>query len=167
MSRVNQFFRCLIARLNQDDKRIIEKYLSDKEQKLLYKLPVYDIKHCVNVASDVIKGEKEEELLKKNIDFTELVRAALLHDIGKSIKPLNPIDKSLLVILNKITKGRIKKYEDKSRKIYIYFNHGKEGYKLLIGNHYSEEFLNLIRDHHDYEIENQWLKILRKYDDMN
>ncbi len=167
MSRVKQFFRCLTARLDDEDKEIIEKYLSSKEKKLLYKLPVYDIKHCVNVAKDIKNNEKEEDLLKINIDFTKLIKSALLHDIGKSFKPLNPIDKSILVILNKVTKGSIRKYEDKSRSIYIYFNHGKEGYKILKGNDYSEEFLKIIRDHHDYSEISEWLKILRKYDDMN
>ena len=167
MRRVKQFFRCITAKLTEEDKKIINEYLNENEINLLYKLPVYDIKHCVSVAMDIKTNESEDKLIKNNINYKELIRIALLHDIGKSYKILNPFDKSILVLSNKFTKGRIKKYENKSRKIYIYFNHGKEGYKILKGNEYSEEFLKVIRDHHDYSKNNKWLEIIRKYDDMN
>lgn len=167
MGRVKQFFRSITAKLTIEDKEFIQSYLNKKEIDLIYKLPIYDIKHCINVAKDISTNENKKDLIKQGIDYNELIKSALLHDIGKSIKPLNPIYKSILVLSNKFTKGKIKKFEDKSRKIYIYFNHGKEGYKILKGNDYSEEFLEVIRDHHDYSNKSNWLDIIRKYDDRN
>lgn len=167
MGRIKQFIRCVAAKITEDDKRLIREYLDKGEVALLYKLPVYDMKHCINVARSIIENENEEYLIKKGINYKELVKSALLHDIGKSVRPLNPVDKSILVLLSKFTRGSIRKYEGKSKKIYIYFNHGKEGYKLIKGNDYSEEFLSVVRNHHDYSVSNEWLSILRKHDDMN
>lgn len=167
MGRIKQFLKCITAKLTNEDKKFINEYLSKDESELLYKLPVYDIKHCVNVARDIKLNETEDSVSEKNIEYNKLIKSALLHDIGKSYKPLNPIDKSILVLLSKFTKGKIKKFEHKSKNIYIYFNHGKEGYKILKVNDYSEEFLSVVRDHHDYSKTNSWLEIIRKYDDKN
>ncbi len=167
MGRINQFFKCITARLTNEDKNFISEHLSGNECKLIYNLPVYDIKHCINVARDIKLNESEKSMAAIGLDYNEVIKSAILHDIGKSYKPLNPIDKSILVLLSKFTKGKIKKFEDKSRKIYIYFNHGKEGYEMIKGNDYSEEFLKIIRDHHDYRTTNKWLEVIRKYDDRN
>lgn len=167
MGRVNQFFKCITAKLTEEDKNFISEYLSEDECKLIFKLPVYDIKHCVNVARDIKLNESKQSMASIGLNYDQVIKSALLHDIGKAYKPLNPIDKSVLVLLSKFTKGKIKKFEDKSRKIYIYFNHGKEGYEMIKGNDYSEEFLKIVKEHHNYSTTNKWLKLIRKYDDRN
>ena len=47
---------------------------------------------------------------------------ALLHDVGKGEFGLNLVEKSVLVLLNNLTKGKIKKY-DNIKQIDIYYNH--------------------------------------------
>lgn len=167
MSRIKQFIKCLFAKINEKDRKFINEYLDEKEKLLFYKLPVYDVKHSVNVAKDIFNNEPIYKLDKININKDEIIKSAILHDIGKLYNPLNPIDKSLLVLLNSFTKGKIKKYSGKSSKIYIFFNHGEEGYKMLSGKKYSNEFLYTIRNHHNYTEKSKWLDILRKYDDRN
>ncbi|WP_346884719.1 HDIG domain-containing metalloprotein [Clostridium sp. UBA4395] len=167
MNRVKQFINCIFAKITKKDREFINNYLDENEKKLLYKLPVYDLKHSVNVARDIYTNESEEEIKKNNLNHKEIVKSAILHDVGKIHTPLNVIDKSILVLLNNITKTKIKKYSDRNSKIYIFYNHGEEGYKILKGKGYDKEFLNIIRNHHNYKIQNKWLDILRKYDDRN
>lgn len=167
MNRVKQFINCVFAKITKEDREFINNYLDENEKKLLYKLPVYDLKHSVNVARDIYTNESEEEIKKNNLNHKEIVKSAILHDVGKIHTPLNVIDKSILVLLNNITKTKIKKYSDRNSKIYIFYNHGEEGYKILKGKGYDKEFLNIIRNHHNYKIQNKWLDILRKYDDRN
>lgn len=167
MSRVKQFIKCLFATINEEDKDFINKYLDEEEKLLLYKLPIYDIKHSINVARDIYINESKSNLSKINHNNNEIIKSAILHDIGKSYNPLNPIDKSILVLLNSVTKGKIIKYMEKSPKIYIFFNHGEEGYKMLTGKKYSDEFLYTIRNHHNYMKKSKWLDTLRMYDDRN
>lgn len=167
MSRIKQFIRCLTAKINEDDYKFISQYLNEKEIELLYRLPIYDIKHCINVAMDIKNNENKLELDEIKLNYYELIKSGLLHDLGKSIRPLNPIEKAILVILSKFTNGKIKQYQNKSKRIYIYFNHGEEGYNLLNNSEYSREFLDVIRYHHDYSKSSNWLNILRKYDNIN
>ncbi len=167
MNRVKQFVSCVFAKITKKDIEFINNYLDENEKKLLYKLPVYDLKHSINVARDIYINESEEEIKKNNLNHKEIIKSAILHDVGKIHTPLNVIDKSILVLLNNITKTKIKKYSDRNSKIYIFYNHGEEGYKILKEKGYDKEFLNIIRNHHNYKIQNKWLDILRKYDDRN
>lgn len=163
--RVKQFIRAITAKINEDDIKFINKYLTKDERNLFLKLKIYDQKHSINVAKSI-----EEYLLKGkekiNIDKKELIKAGLLHDIGKLKKSLNPVEKSILVVLNKVTKGGLKKL-DNIASINIYYNHGLEGYKILKKNNYSKEFLILVKDHHNYKIKNRSIEILRECDDNN
>ncbi|GAA0778759.1 HD domain-containing protein [Clostridium subterminale] len=167
MNRVKQFINCIFAKITKKDVKFINDYLDEYEKNLLYKLPVYDVKHSVNVAREIYINESEEEIKKNNLNYKEVVKSAILHDVGKVHMPLNPVDKSILVLLNHFTKTKIKRYSDRNSKIYIFFNHGEEGYKILKEKGYNKEFLNVIRNHHNYKVQNKWLDILRKYDDRN
>ena len=165
MYRIKQFIKSVLARLDYEDENFINDYLDSSEKKLLYKLPVADIKHSINVARDILNDISLQKSYENDIDI--IIKCALLHDIGKQINPLNPVEKSILVILNSITKGKIKNYENKNKKIYIYYNHGYEGYNLLDKKKYSKEFLDTIRYHHNYKIKSKYLDLLREYDDKN
>jgi len=72
------------------------------------------------------------------------------------------------VILDKLTGGKLAKHS-KYKKIDSYYNHGEIGYKILkeIGQ-YDEEFLQIIKNHHNKDISNnEVLCILQKWDDKN
>lgn len=167
MNRIKQFIRCITAKLNNEDELFIDKYLNNYEKNLLYKLPIYDIKHSVNVARDIDNNTNSIDIQNVNIEYKQLIKSALLHDIGKAYKPLNPIEKSIIVILNSLTKGKLRKYKEKSKKIYVYYSHGEEGYKILENKGYNQEFLEVIRYHHNYNKRSSWIDIIRKYDDRN
>ena len=51
--RVKQFYRSIIAKLNDEDLDFLKTYLEIHELQLFNQLPTYDQKHCVNVAKDV------------------------------------------------------------------------------------------------------------------
>lgn len=161
--RIKQFFWCFSAYIDIYDKEFIEKYLNENECELFYKLPKYEQKHSIRTAKDVHKVLRNNKL-----DNEMLIKAALLHDIGKIYCKLNPIDKGVLVIMDKITKGHLKKYKD-VKKIYVYYNHAEIGYNLLMKYNYDDELLYLIRNHHNYKItdESKYLSILKLCDSRN
>lgn len=166
--RVKQFFKAISAKITAEDLSLINEYLNENEIQLFNRLPVYDKKHCINVARDIIKEVDENEFNKNNKDITHnmLIKAALLHDIGKLYKTLNPVDKSILVLLDKATKGNLKNYKT-IKKIHVYYNHGEEGYKLLKDKNYNNKFLEVIKNHHNKEIECPYTEIIKKYDNRN
>jgi len=161
--RVKQFMWAITAKFKPIDKKLIDKYLNKKEKNLFYQLRVSDKHHSIRVCNDALDKYNQED-----IDENKLAKIALLHDVGKISSRLNIIDKSVIVILDKITKGKLRKYKS-NRKIDTYYNHPKKSVDLLNDiNKYDNEFLEAIEKHHYKEIgSNVYLKIVKKCDDNN
>lgn len=160
--RVKQFYWSITSRVSAKDEEFIKEYLNAQEICLFQKLPDYEKMHAIKVAKDVEKlynGEEERKVI--------LMKAALLHDIGKISHRLSPVNKSVIVILDSISSGRIKKY-DNIKKINVYYNHADIGYSMLKKFGYEERFLYLIKNHHnDNIIGDKELDILKKCDSRN
>jgi putative nucleotidyltransferase with HDIG domain len=165
--RIKQFWWAISSYFKDIDNEYIDRYLDDHEKLLFDKLKIGDKHHCVRVSKDSL--EIYDKLLAKveNIDKDQLAKAALLHDIGKAERPLNFIEKSIVVILHKITKGKIRRYEN-IKILDIYYNHPKKGVDMLWPYGYSEEFLQVIRLHHSKKvIDNPMLNIVIESDNKN
>ncbi|MEY8764555.1 MULTISPECIES: HD domain-containing protein [Clostridium] len=162
--RVKQFYWALTAELNDSDKNFIKVNLNENEFRLFNKLSLQERKHSVKVAYDVQKICNDKF---KNIDVSLLLKAALLHDVGKVYTKLNILDKSLLVLGDKISKGRLKKFCN-IKKIKVYYYHPKLGKELLENIEKNNELLYLVENHHNNRIKgNLNLDILRYCDKIN
>ena len=108
--------------------------------------------------------------LNIDVDMYKLGRAALLHDIGKGKIHLSLLEKSTVVLLDKLTRGKIKKY-DNIKQINVYYNHPNIGLGILIKNGFQHdtELLDVVRYHHSRNIkkENKMLNIIKICDDKN
>lgn len=160
--RIKQFVWSLSSDINEEDKKYSENILNDDELNLFKRLTKSEQKHSINVSKDV-------EILcsQKGIASEILVKIALLHDIGKIQKPVNVINKSIIVILNSITKGKIKKFIN-IKDIDVYYNHGKMGVAILKSYGYNSRFLYLVENHHNENIlgDNE-LDIIKVCDNKN
>ncbi|MFT5874408.1 MAG: putative nucleotidyltransferase with HDIG domain [Clostridium sp.] len=160
--RIKQFYRSIVSKINDEDIDFLKIYLEIHELQLFNQLPTYDQKHCINVARDV-----KSTCNKRKLQSSFLIKVALLHDIGKIYNSMNPLDKSIMVIMNKITKGKIRKH-NKIKNINIYYNHGDIGYSLLKKYGYDDRFLFLVKNHHNNNIiEDIELNLLKECDDRN
>ncbi|WBW97600.1 HD domain-containing protein [Oceanirhabdus sp. W0125-5] len=148
--RIKQFFRGVFQRVGNDEYKFIKKYLDSYELDLFNKLTSYEKIHAYTVAKK-ISDKLINQGYKDNIDRDRLIKAALLHDIGKIECAMNIIEKSIIVILDKFFRNKLKK--SKSKKINIYYNHAEVGYNILLNKEYSEEFLNIIKFHHCDNVE--------------
>jgi putative nucleotidyltransferase with HDIG domain len=171
LNRVKQFFTALTAKIYKEDIELVRRYLNEFEMNLFQQLMPYEQKHSINVAKDALRVcEKRKKDNLYNINEKRLIKACLLHDIGKINIKLNILDRTLLVIFDKLSGGKIKRIHNK--KIDVYYNHGNIGYKLLRKYNYDDEFLYLIKNHHKkhkYENVNysEELDILRECDKKN
>lgn len=165
--RVKQFIWHLTSKWQSIDNELINKYLSKEEREVFNKLNVSEQQHSIRVCNDALNKVNNENI---KINKNKLAKVALLHDIGKIIKSLNIIDKSIIVILDKITNGNLKKHTN-LKKIDVYYNHPKNGVKILKNiNKYDNEFLEAISKHHKKYTKlenNMYLKIIRECDDRN
>lgn len=160
--RIRQFYNYMTAIVDAEDKIYLDKCLNIDERNLFYKLSVHEQKHSINVAKDV------ESICDKNLmNSNDLVKAALMHDIGKLKTKMNIIEKSIIVILDNISGGRIKRFTN-IQKIYVYYNHANDGAKILEELNEDSRILYLIRNHHNKSIRDDLeLSILKMCDDRN
>lgn len=164
--RVKQFFWALFSKINSSDIDFINSYLNQVETDLFNKLHVNEQKHSIRVAKDVLNEytfRNSELKMKESV----LVKAGILHDIGKTQGKINIFEKSILVIVNKLSKGRIKKMSC-IKKIKLFYNHAEIGYEILREYDYDERFLYIIKNHHNYSIKNDFeLNLLMICDNRN
>lgn len=167
--RVKQFYWTISSFFRKVDYKYINEYLTLEEVEFFNRLKKSEKLHCIRVSKDA--AEYYESILQKErlVDVSKdmVIKLGLLHDIGKIKQPLTAIDKSIVVILNKLTKGELKN-KSKSKKVYIYYNHPEEGVKILKDIGYDEEFLYAVKNHHK-KIQNpsMALKILKYADNKN
>ena len=174
--RIKQAIWAISSNFKEIDYTYINKYLDKNEIILFNKLKRSEKYHCIRVCYDCLRINSENKL---NIDEVVLAKLALLHDIGKIDYGLNLIEKSILVILNKITKGALKNFSN-FKSVDVYYNHGLKGKNILLreqkknlsSNLYNDEFLNAIENHHKNANDkifnnNILLKILLEADNIN
>ena len=160
--RVKQFYRSMVSKINDEDIDFLKLYLETYELQLFHQLPTYEQKHCINVARDVKDTCNQRVLQSKG-----LIKVALLHDIGKIYSNMNPIDKSIMVIMHSITNGKMESHK-KNKNVNMYYNHGDIGYNLLRKYGYDDRFLFLVKNHHNSKItQDIELDLLKECDDRN
>lgn len=93
MKRVKQLRKALFPRLNLSDVQFVDTILDCTEKELFSRMSLVDQRHCVDTALMLraIHSPKADPLLLK---------AALLHDIGKSKSQISLGVRVLFVILN-------------------------------------------------------------------
>lgn len=136
-------------------------HLNTREEGLFERLQLSEQKHSINVAKDMKHNVQDQHK-----DY--LIKLGLLHDIGKIQNKLTPIDKAIIVVLDKLTKGKLKNYT-KYKKINGYYNHSEIGYKMLkeTGD-YDQLFLQAVKGHHSKpDKDDVLLRTLQKWDDEN
>lgn len=154
--RIKQFIKAMTATVSDTDKEWIKMYLSPEEESIFLKLKRYEQRHCIDVAL---------WLSKKTNENAEMIRLGLLHDVGKSQYPLNPFEKSIMVVLDRLSRGRVKQF-GKLKMVKCYYNHPQSGYEMLkASGTYDEAFLEIIKTHH-IKGDSDRLKLLQEADDL-
>lgn len=165
--RVKQFVWGVTSIFKKIDYDYISMFLDNEEIKIFNELKHSDKHHCIRVCRDSIRLK---ESLNIDVDTYKLGRAALLHDVGKSVRHLSLIEKSVIVLADKFTKGKIKKY-DQIKQVNIYYNHPKIGAKILENKGFKKdkELLEVVKYHHNNRIEtnNYYLNIIKECDNKN
>ena len=103
-----------------------------------------------------------EDFILQNRDM--LIKTGLLHDVGKSVKRINIIDKSIIVILNKITSGRLRAV--KNSKIQCYYRHSEYSKNMLKDYIKDEKMLYIIENHHS-DTDDMEILVFQVMDDRN
>lgn len=98
IQRVRQFFRAIFATMREADHALVRQSLSKAEQELFYAMHVADQVHARNVARTALALAEENPC---GVDRTLLLRAALLHDVGRRTGDLDVWGKVFAVLAMK------------------------------------------------------------------
>lgn len=165
--RVKQFYINVTDLMSKEDYKYVQNNINKKEFELFVKLSKSEQKHSVRIAKEIESAINN--LVVDNQEIVDnkklLIKVALLHDIGKIRKRLNVIDKSIIVILNKLTKGKLKNVE-KSKKVQCYYNHSEYSYEILKKIIDDELLLKIVKNHHK-DTDDEIIKFFKKIDDKN
>lgn len=136
--RIKQLLNYFVFKYKKEDDLIAKKYLSNEEYAIFEKMTDYDKKHSVNIVKDILKSNN----YKDNI---YLIKASLLHDIGK-IEGYNIINR----IFYALTKNK---------------RHCEKGYEIM--KDVDKNIAEFILHHHDKNPENEIIIQFQKIDDVN
>ncbi len=172
--RCRQLFRALFAKMEPKDHAVVDRYLNEIEKLLFYRMQPAVQKHCVNVAEtvSVIAGARPD------LDHSLLMKAALLHDIGKSGLKISLTDRIWYVLVRKFSSGLAQKLARPGKSplmsrlrnaFYIHLNHGKIGASMAQNAGLSEELVFFVRNHHNTNLisGSEELEILIRADELN
>lgn len=154
--RVKQFFQGLSAHIKEGDRCFIAKYLNQEEQALFYQLRRNEQYHSLKVAYGCFGAKPKNR---------RLIRAALLHDIGKLGSNLNLINKSLVVLAEgvRLKSERLPKFLQ--RAMYYKKQHPDLGCRLLQPYKLDAYEYLLIKNHHLPSAEEPpGIRVLQYYD---
>ncbi|MFH5836702.1 HD domain-containing protein [Proteiniclasticum sp. C24MP] len=167
VKRVRQFLQNISYGFQAVDQMFLIRYLNEKEMDLFGKLQRSEQIHAILVAKGVLQ----------ELDSTEngsFLKAVLFHDIGKIRRPLNIVEKSLAVMVDKLFQER--SLFEKFEFMRSFRHHGPWGEEILRKEDVFKEplFYDLVGTHQETQEEiaarkNEELEfyhnLLKKYDE--
>jgi len=169
LKSTRQFFQAILLKPKKKDIEHYLLFLNIGEKALFNQFPVFEKLHAIAAAKKIEKlvhGDAE-------IDERMLVRAVLLHDIGRISGKISLFDKVWLKLLKKFMPPvynrlaeRGKDPGSKARKFYIHKYHGEVGREFLERAGTDKNIMELIEKHAHKPQKSDpiELKLLRKAD---
>lgn len=172
--RIMQFYRALTAVITEEDRKFLQQYLCHREEELFFSMALPEQRHSLNTACCAKKMAMD---YGGRINEKQLVRAALLHDVGKAAGDMSPVDKSLAVLADAAFPQRARSWAKKGRggrianlrhALYVYYHHAEISYEKLSALGLSD-IAEIAARHHKAPAESDPLELLllRKADAEN
>lgn len=146
--RVWQFRQSFKPSLSQNEWDRIRLYLTPEQIVLLSNLPVSDQNHTNRVFTSLLDGGEKDQ---------DLIKAALLHDIGKGLHPLRRWERVFAVFISGLSGALARDWGQGEpvgikRSLVIIHQHSAWGAELALGAGCNEDVIWLIKNHENYQI---------------
>ena len=144
--RVGQFLRSVFPHIPANERQLVTRVLPPELTHLFFNMSRADQLHSLRVLQD---------LMQDGQDDPDLLAAALLHDVGKSLHPLNPLQRAYVVLANRLAPGwviRMGQAEDGRglrKSLSTSIHHPRWGAELVSQHGGSERLVRLIRYHQE------------------
>jgi putative nucleotidyltransferase with HDIG domain len=159
--RVRQFVRGLTAPVIHIDYALAREHLDREEMALFQRLPAHEKRHALDTARTI-----EEFQVGHNKDV--LIKAALLHDIGKSGSGIGIVRKSVMVLMDRYFSSISRNLSKRIKMFGIYYNHPDIGANMLESIGTDVQVVQLVRYHQSAGMDDiEGLDYLKKADSIN
>lgn len=158
--------------MGENELTFVKKNLNDQEQLLFFAMDLPTQTHCFRVAQTCLKLSINKSAVNTNL----LIKAALLHDIGKPANVIRTSDRIIIVLVSTLML-RVKFYilKMKHSKLQLFrafqahYKHPLVGGILAQTAQLPQELIYLIENHHKEitAIDSLELQLLRKADQLN
>lgn len=173
IKRSRQLWHALNSEMTDKDITFVKDYLSTREQSLFFSMDRATQTHSVRVANTCLTLTQKD---CTDININLLIRAALLHDIGKPAGIIRTLDRVFIVLVETLFPF-LKKYLLNSQKCSLHLfkayaahcKHPAKGAELAKELGLEQEIITLIELHHSPKQREELpaLTILRQADDLN
>jgi len=152
LKSVRQFFQSIFLRVSKEDIKAFDQYLNIGEHALFMQLPEYEKVHAI------LTAKKMQKLVHSIPDVNErkMVRAALLHDVGRISGKVNLFDKVWLKLAKYFLPpvyhrlaARGQRPGSKFKKFYVHKHHGEVAGEFLKRAGTDKDIIELIVKHTD------------------
>jgi hypothetical protein len=163
--RIQQFKVAVDPHVQPVPIRELTQYLNGSQITFFRKMQAFEQQHAFNVL---------EKLKAEGCDHPELLKAALLHDIGKILYPLKPWERAMIVITRQIAPSLVHYWGQRQpiglfKAFAVASRHAEWGADLVSKTGASEMLIELVRRHEDDPVPDQdsYLTCLQKADDSS
>lgn len=160
--RAWQFFRAMLVRVRVEEYALVEQRLSAAQVALFRSMPRCDQRHCLDVFYALRDGGYGNETL---------LRAALIHDVGKSAGRLPIWHRVAVVLLDRFWPGRLSSLAAHGQgwkaPFVVHAQHARLGAQWAAEAGCSPQVVALIRAHHEPGAEEKRLAALQWADTNN
>lgn len=162
ISRVKRFFKGLNVKIYPDDLRLIDTYLEEEHKKLFFSMSLFDQRHCLDVTKTLLNSDKKP--------CKTTIRLALLHDIGKQVKPFYLLERVLVVVIPR-KNLELSLYPVSSNPLkkpwQLKYNHPEYGAQMAEKENFESNLVDLIRYHHHYPPRTKEIEDFQWSDNLN
>lgn len=173
-NRIKQVVAALTAKITDDDRVFVSRYLTKAEQVLFFGMNLPDQRHVLNVAYTALQLARQQQ----NVDINLLAKCALLHDVGKVKGDVSTYDKIMTVIGHTLFPKQAKKWgrmgrgtrlENIRHAFYIYYHHARRSAEMLKEIGTPSQVTEIIAKHHETPADYDPLELvlLRRSDDLH
>ncbi len=169
IQRIKQFYRAVTASISPADKNWVAKHLPQEAQTLFYAMHPADQYHVLHVARTAMKLWEKAPVGDREL----LLRAALLHDVGRVRGDLDIFGKVWAVLLKHYLPAQAQALAQSDKGylghiMYVYYHHPEIGAQKLEAIGMVQEAA-IIRYHHAPPTTNEppELALLRAADELN
>ena len=183
--RVKQVMAALTARIEMVDRQFVAYHLNIREAGLFWRMNTPDQKHALNVArtamelwNRLIKEQATADVGLNPANRHLLLKAALLHDVGKVKGDISTIDKVLAVLADRFCSRAARRWSRAGRggaldnlrhAFYVYYHHAARSAAMLEECGVETAVVDMVRRHHQQPQAGDppELILLRQADDLH